>query len=110
MGRQAAAMLLRLSLLTTERTPRADLRVEEEGAMKYPSGQEVRLGDKVKLGDDSGGVVVFSIDADEYAPGYPKTQWGYLKRGVMINFPKFGLIHYEETEEDLELIARATAK
>jgi hypothetical protein len=39
--------------------------------MKYRSGQEVRLGDKVKLGDDSGGVVVFSIDAEEYAPEYP---------------------------------------
>lgn len=78
--------------------------------MKYSSGQEVKLGDKVKLGDDSGGVVVFSIDTDEYAPEYPKAQWDYLKRGVMVDFPKYGLIHYEEAEEDLELIERATVK
>lgn len=77
--------------------------------MKYSSGQEVRLGDKVKLGDDSGGVVVCSIDTDEYTPEYPKTQWAYLKQGVMVNFPKYGLIHYEQAEADLELVERAAA-
>ena len=34
--------------------------------MKYPDGQEVRLGDRVKLGHDDGGVVVASIDTNEY--------------------------------------------
>jgi len=28
--------------------------------MKYPDGQEVKLGDRVKLGEDGGGVVVAS--------------------------------------------------
>jgi len=76
--------------------------------MKYPDGQEVQLGDRVKLGNDSGGVVVCSIDTDEYTEKHSKVQWGYLKKGVMIEFPLWGLIHYEEPEEDLELIARAT--
>ena len=75
--------------------------------MKYPDGQDVRLGDRVKLGEDDGGVVVVSLDTDEYGDGYPSAQWEYLKRGVMIEFPRYGLIHYEEPEEDLELIARA---
>jgi hypothetical protein len=40
--------------------------------MKYPDGQEVRLGDKVKLGDDAEGVVVSSIDTGEYSEEYPE--------------------------------------
>ena len=75
--------------------------------MKYSSGQEVRLGDKVKLGDDSDGVVVCSIDKDEYSSGFPRAQWEYLVRGVLVKFPKFGVIYYEQAEPDLELLARA---
>lgn len=74
--------------------------------MKYCDGQEARLGDKVKLGEDTGGVVVCSIDTGEYSDAHPETAWGYLKKGVMISFPKYGLIHYEKPEEDLQLIAR----
>jgi hypothetical protein len=74
--------------------------------MKYVDGQEVRLGDRVKLGKDDNGVVVCSIDTNEYSEEYPEAQWGYLKKGVMIAFPLYGLIHYEEPEQDLELIAR----
>ncbi len=75
--------------------------------MKYSSGEEVRLGDKVKLGDDSHGLVVCSLDTDEYSAEYPKAQWNYLKRGVLVSFPKFGVIHYELAEPDLELLGRA---
>jgi hypothetical protein len=74
--------------------------------MKYWDGQDVELGDRVKLGEDSGGVVVCSIDTKQYSEEHPESAWGYLKKGVMILFPKYGLIHYEEPEEDLELIAR----
>ena len=75
--------------------------------MKYSDGQDVRLGDRVSLGQDSEGVVVCSIDTGEYSGAYPETQWSYLKTGVMINFPSYGLIHYTEPELDLRLIARA---
>jgi len=34
--------------------------------MRYADGQDVMLGDKVRLGDDDGGVVVCSIDTGEY--------------------------------------------
>ena len=74
--------------------------------MKYADGQEVRLRDRVKLGEDEGGIVVCSIDTAEYTDDYPEAQWSHLKKGVMISFPKYGLIHYEEPEEDLQLIAR----
>jgi hypothetical protein len=65
--------------------------------MKYADGQEVRLGDRVKLGQDHGGVVTRFIDASD----------NYLKKGVMVEFPTYGLIHYEEPEPDLQLIERA---
>lgn len=75
--------------------------------MKYPDGQEVRLGDRVKLGQDSGGIVVASMDTSEYSEDHSEAQWGYLKKGVMINFPMHGLILYEKPEADLQLIERA---
>ena len=74
--------------------------------MKYSDGQEVRLGDRVKLGEDDGGVVVASIDRGEYSETHPAAQWAYLKRGVIVEFPTYGLIHYEEPEPDLQLIER----
>jgi hypothetical protein len=75
--------------------------------MKYSDGQEVKLGDQVRLGADDAGVVVASIDSGIYGEQHPCAQWGYLKRGVLIEFPKYGLIHYEESEPDLQLIRRA---
>ena len=77
--------------------------------MKYWDGQEVKVGDRVRLGDDVGGVVVYSIDTGEYSDEHPKGSWDFLKKGVMISFPKYGLIHYEKPEEDLQLIARASS-
>ena len=77
-----------------------------EPLMKYSDGQEVKVGDRVKLGQDDGGVVVCSIDTGEYSDDHPEAQWGYLEKGVMIDFPNYGLIHYEAPEPDLQLIAR----
>ncbi len=75
--------------------------------MRYFDGQEVRLWDRVKLGKDERGIVVCSIDTGAYSDEHPKTQWGYLMEGVMIHFSQYGLIHFEEPDEDLQLIARA---
>jgi hypothetical protein len=74
--------------------------------VKYADDQEAKLGDRVRLGEDDQGIVVCVIDAGEYSEAYPEAQWGHLKKGVLIAFPKWGLIHYEEAEPDLELIAR----
>ncbi len=77
--------------------------------MKYPDGQEVRLGDRVILGRNVNGVVVASIDTNEYSNEYPAAQWSYLKKGAMIEFAgSYGLIHYEEPDPDLQLLARAS--
>lgn len=74
--------------------------------MKYADGRDVKLGDRVKLGDDDGGRVVCSIDTAEYSDECPEAEWSYLKQGVVISFPRFGLIHYVELEPDLQLIER----
>jgi hypothetical protein len=75
--------------------------------MKYLDGQEVKLGDVVALGKARQGVVVCSIDTGEYSDTYPQVQWSYLNRGVLIEFPSYGLIHYQDPEADLRLVTRA---
>ena len=75
--------------------------------MKYPDGTEARLGDKVQYSDGSIGVVVCSMDTDEYSASYTKDQWSYLKTGIMVESKRMGLVHYEEPDEDMVLIERA---
>lgn len=74
--------------------------------MQYADGQEVQLGDRVRLGSDDGGVVVCSIDLRQYSDECPEKDWSYLKKGILVRFPQFGLIHYPECDPELELIAR----
>lgn len=74
--------------------------------MNYPDGQEMKLGDIVALGEAQQGTVVCSIDTGEYSDAYPPVQWSYLDRGVLIEFPSYGLIHYTKPEEDLRLLTR----
>lgn len=74
--------------------------------MNYATGGPVQLGDNVSLGGDSAGEVVCVMDLGEYSAAYPEAEWSYLKKGVLISFPAYGLIHYAETEPDLKLVAR----
>lgn len=76
--------------------------------MKYADGQEVKIGDTVRLGNDAEGHVVCCIDNDEFTPEFTRTHWSDLERGALFRFPMFGLIHYEEdVEPELQLIKRA---
>lgn len=74
--------------------------------MKYSNGTEVRIGDKVQLWEGCHGVVVCSMDTDQYSPEFSKKDWSYLRTGVMVKTDKAGLIHYVEADEDLQLIKR----
>ena len=78
--------------------------------MKYPDGQDVKLGDIVGLGKDRQGVVVCSIDTGEYSDACPEVEWSYLNEGVLIKFPSYGLIHYKQPEPDLRLIKRTSGQ
>jgi hypothetical protein len=74
--------------------------------MNYENGEKVCLWDRVNLGGEDKGIVVFSVDDDQYSSRFPKEQWTYLQRGVMIDTTSGGLVHFPEKDEDLELIAR----
>lgn len=76
--------------------------------MKYPDGQEAKLGDQVELWSGNHGTVMCSIDAGEYTADYPKEQWAYLGRGVVVWSEKAGLIHYTEPEPGMRLVKRDT--
>jgi hypothetical protein len=75
--------------------------------MKYSDGNEIIVGDRVKVWDGSFGIVVCSMDTEEYTPSYPEEEWGYLRVGILIDTDKAGLIHCTESEEELELIERS---
>ena len=53
--------------------------------------------------------MVCSIDDGASLAGYREADWGYLRRGVLVEFETaMGLVHYEdEMEPDLELVSRA---
>jgi hypothetical protein len=85
-------------------------------ALHYQDGQDIRLGDSVRLGNDARGVVVVMVMvmiAEQTAlPGYVAAEWAYLQRGCMIEVSASGLFHYDAErlaqDEDLVLLARAT--
>jgi len=52
------------------------------------------------------GTVVCSIDTDEYTNDFTAEHWRYLKKGVLIDFPKWGLIYFDEADQDLVLVVR----
>ncbi len=77
--------------------------------MKYPNGQEVRVGDRVKLWDDQPGTVVCSIETGEFSKNYPKTEWGYLKSGILVKTDTGEVFYYTKPDEDFELIQSSSA-
>jgi hypothetical protein len=74
--------------------------------MRYPDGQEIRLGDRMELWDGSEAIVVCSIDTQEYSHDFPKEHWEYLTRGILISTARLGLVHCVETEGEMRLLAR----
>jgi hypothetical protein len=70
--------------------------------MKYRDGTEIHLNDKVIFEDGSSGIVLISIDLEEYSPVYTKNEWAYLESGVMVLSESCGLIHYSSEPVDFE--------
>jgi len=76
--------------------------------MQYPDGQVAHRGDKVRLWGSTVGTVVCSLDTDEFSDEYPRNEWDYLRRGVLIHSAQTGLIHYLEPEATFQLIERGS--
>ena len=72
--------------------------------MKYADGRLVVVGDRVNLWRRQPGTVVCSIDTDEFTADFPRSEWAYLERGVLIRADGGGLFHYTEPDEDFERI------
>lgn len=75
--------------------------------MKYEDGKQVLLGDQVHLDGDITGTVMCSIDDGIYTPEYLESEWGHLKKGVMVFSKQAGLIHYAEWNKDCVLMERS---
>ncbi|TKB88863.1 MAG: hypothetical protein E8D40_14860 [Nitrospira sp.] len=76
--------------------------------MKYSDGQQMRVGDKVKVWEGCTGVIVCVLDDDQYSGDFPKAEWNYLKTGVLVDTDKAGLIHYPTDDHSLKLLERAS--
>ena len=62
MGRDAPSLVLTIDLAF----------VYLGSHMKYRSGHESRLGDRIRVGGDSFGVIVCSVDTHEYSPKFSR--------------------------------------
>ena len=74
--------------------------------MRYPNGEEARLGDTVRIGESEHGVVVCSLDTHEDSEQFPRGEWEYLSKGILVKFERLGLVHYAEPEPALTLVER----
>lgn len=72
--------------------------------MKYLSGEETYIGDKV-IADKSKGIVVAVIDTKQFTKEYAEG-WAYLKKGCLVETEEMGLVHYPQIDEDLFLVER----
>ena len=72
--------------------------------MKDSNGREARLGNRVKLWENFYGRVVCSFDDEQFSEEYPRSDWGYLKKGMLILTDSGELFHYAESDEDFEVI------
>ena len=77
--------------------------------MKYPDGDEVKVGDIVGYSDGSRGTVVCNIDKAKYTEEHSKDAWSYLEKGIMVESDCYGLIHYpDDLDVDMYLVKRKT--
>jgi hypothetical protein len=74
--------------------------------MKYADGTEVRLGERVRISSGYSGIVVASIDTNEFDPGCSAEDWADLKTGILILTDTGALAHFEDPL-DSTLLTRA---
>jgi hypothetical protein len=66
--------------------------------MKYPDGTEARLGDRVRITNGDTGVIVASMDTNEFSSEYPAKNYADLKTGILILTDKGALVRLEEPD------------
>lgn len=68
--------------------------------------EKVELGDKVDLGNGDAAIIVGVIDENLYSEECPKSDWEYLKSGLLILTRDSILLHYPKIEYEIKLISR----
>lgn len=66
--------------------------------MKYPDGTEARLGDRVRIANGDTGVIVASMDTNEFGNGYSAKDYAHLNTGILILTDKGALVRLEEPD------------
>ena len=73
--------------------------------MKYPDGTEARLGDRVRITNGDSGLIVASMDTNEFSSEYPAENYANLGTGILILTDKGALVRLEEPDHS-DLLAR----
>lgn len=75
--------------------------------MQYADGNNAKLGDLIAIDTKYRGLVVACMDTDEYSADFPKEEWSYLIKGIMVDTDFGGLVYYKDEEvEHITLIQR----
>jgi len=75
--------------------------------MRYSDGSEARIGDIVAIDTRHRGNVVANLDSDQFSDAFPRDEWQYLERGILVETDFAGLVHYPDCEhEDIRLLER----
>jgi hypothetical protein len=73
--------------------------------LRYPTGEDLHLGDRVNA-DGMTGTVVCVIESGEYSDEFSEEQWSYLERGFMFRSDDGILIHFDFADACTSLISR----
>jgi preprotein translocase subunit YajC len=73
--------------------------------MHDATGRLVRRGDRVTIGGGVDGTVVLSIDTDEFSVEFPKDEWDYLGKGILVRTEAAGFVHLLESNEDAVVLS-----
>ena len=75
--------------------------------MKYADGTEVRMGERVRVSSGYAGIVVASMDTNEFDPKISAKDWA--KTGILILTDTGALAHFEDPL-DSKLLTRELPK
>jgi hypothetical protein len=70
--------------------------------LKYASGTEINIGDRVRLLSNGDiGKVVASIETEEYTPEFPRKVWEHLEEGILIITDKSAVVHLDSSHSNM---------
>ncbi|MGH6967233.1 MAG: hypothetical protein ACREE0_22335 [Phenylobacterium sp.] len=69
------------------------------------NGRLIRLGDRIDIGSAEKGVVVVSVDTDEFAEDFPEADWQHeLGKGIMVRMDGGALVSLASPDEHTEVL------